>query len=276
MLCIKFNNNGKKANLYDKFCVINEIVNILPTEDKLEIYWSDYSFSKVPESKVFNFIQNTIMNNQAILDDENSNKFITIIVTLKDKKQIQIEITPPKVRVNQSFLPHIEFSFLEEESCLFEYFENSKKLNQLIRVLNKYSKIDETYFYDPLSGLDCYSDVSNRLWQKRNNPKSFTEDLLELMDKNDSKLNGSELEADTVFNLAFNFIGFLYRPDGITKMTNLISQSKLDATASSGSIILSGQDVPQLIKLLEQKMSKYIKTIKKKNFYEKEFNKIFT
>jgi len=254
MLCIKYSSNTK-PRLKEKFSIIHDIISILPTQRKLEIYWSDYTFSKVPESQVFSFIQDTIMDNEAILDNKNSDKFISILITLDDNKKIQIEITPPKARSNKRYLPHIEFSFCDEDACLFTYFKNTKKINQLIRVLNKYNaSIDEIYFYDPLSGLDCYSDISNRLWQKRNDSKSFTEDLLKIMNNGENNIHESEVEEDTKFNLAFNFTNFLYQPDGIIKLTNIISRSQLKVTASAGSIILSGQDVSELIILLKQKL----------------------
>ena len=274
MFCIRFNNN-RRTKLKEKFSLIYDIIQILSVKNKIEIYWSDYTFSKVPESKTFNFIQDTIMDNESIIDNKNADKFITILITLKDNKKIQIEITPPKARRNQNYMPHIEFSFYDEQLNLFEYFKNPKRLSHLVRVLNKYnSSIDEAYFYDPLSGLNCYSDVSNRLWQKRNCPKTFTKDLLSKIDNIpiDKK---SDLETETIFNLAFNFVSLLYEPEGINKINNLVSQSKLQAEISSGSIILSGQDIPELIKLLKQKLDKYIRSIKEKNIYKTEFNKVF-
>lgn len=267
MFCIKFNGKSK-AKLKEKFSVIFELLSLLPTEKKLEIYWSDYTFAKVSESKSFDFIQDTILSNSAIIDNKNSEKFISIIINLTNKKKLRIEITPPKARTHHDYMPHIEFSF-DNDDNLYDYFKNNKKLSRLVHIIDKYkSDIDEAYFYDPLGDLDCYSDVSNRLWQKRNSKFTFAHDLLgSIKDK-------EELEIDTMRNLAYNFTDILFNK-GIDQITSLIQKNSLEAKAVSGSLILSGDDIPELIDILQVKLKAYMDSFLRKNPYEKEFFNVF-
>ena len=102
---------------------------------------------------------------------------------------------------------------------------------------------------------------------------SFTEDLVTTLGKTKNK---NDLEYNTNFNITFNFVSLLFKPEGIKKINNMSSQSRLEASASSGSLILFGTDVPEIINLLKNKLKKYIASIREQNLYEKEFEKVFS
>jgi hypothetical protein len=275
MFCIKFLGKSK-VKIKEKFEVAFAILNLFPIKERGMIYLSDYTFSIKEDSKRESFIQSTIMSNEAIINNsENANKFIKIVCTLKNGKKIYGEIIPNKARQGMDYVPNIQFCNEDEDISLYPYFKRKSSMKKLLHVLSLYDKdIDESYFYDPLVSEDCYNDVDNRLWQKRNNLFSLGDDLI-------SEYNGEDpLSKDTNHNLAYNFVESISKDihKGDSKnsvIQNAINSGGIKAGIGAGSIILQGEQVSLLVQMLREKLAEYINSIKEQNIYETEFKKVF-
>ena len=76
MLAVKFRNR-RKVNIKQKIEIINTIFDIIGVEERKDFFYSDYTFSKVEESKTVEWMDDLLENN--IFDELNNDYFVTLI-----------------------------------------------------------------------------------------------------------------------------------------------------------------------------------------------------
>ncbi|MEL7665463.1 MAG: hypothetical protein AAGU10_15220 [Methanosarcina mazei] len=249
----------------EKIEIIDRVFTLIDIKRRVEIFYSDYTFSKVEESKMIKWIGGILDNN--ILDDLNHNYFITIIAEAS-YGSIRVEINPPQARKNVFNCSHIDIS-LENDFLLYNILSEDNKVNLLIDYFDTLDGISEFYFVDLNKSPNCYSDMLCRIFSKEYDEFEFSNLLL----KDHSFEN--KLYEKTVKVMGYNFTSQIFRKENFPLIEELISQNNLNITCSVGSLTFYGEDIFLFINLVRKKLDNYIIEINKKNIYQNEFNRVF-
>lgn len=249
----------------EKTEIIDRIFTLMDVERRVEIFYSDYTFSKVEESKTIKWIGGILDNN--ILDDLSHNYFITIIAEAS-YGSIRVEINPPQARKNVFNCSHIDIS-LENDFLLYDVLSEENKVNLLIDYFDTLDGISEFYFVDLSKSPNCYSDMLCRIFSKEYDEFEFSNLLLK-----DHNL-GNRLYKKTVKVMGYNFTSQIFQEENFPLIEELIAQNNLNVTCSVGSLTFYGEDISLFINLVRGKLYNYITEINKKEIYKCEFNKVF-
>jgi len=265
MLSIKFRSK-KRVTLKEKIKIVDAIVDIIGIQERKEFFYSDYTFSKVEESISLDWTDDLLESD--ILDELDDNFFITLTAS-SPYGSIIAEIVPKVARRNVPNCSHIDIN-LEGDTTLYDIFRESKKLESLKQYLDLIkNKISEYYFFNLRKSPNCYSDIRNRLFTKIYDEFDFSNLLLI-----DYKF-GNRLNEKTIKAIGFNFSDRIFQKKNQTFLHDLISENNLNVACNTGSLEFYGNDVPEFIDLVTEKLHEYINHIVKKDIYGKEFNVIF-
>jgi len=269
MLSIKFRDR-KRINVKVKFEIINAIFDIIDIERRKEIFYSDYTFSKVEESKNIDWLDDLLKNN--ILDELNNDQYITI-TAIAHEGPILVEINPNIARKNVFNCSHIDIS-IENDTLLYDIFKDNQKINLLKDYFDRKRKdiISEFYFVNLSKTSNCYSDIKSRLFTKFYDEFEFSNLLLK-DEKFAGRLN-DRLGEKIIKTISLNFTSRIFQERNQCFVQNLISENNLDLSCVAGSLEFHGSDVSEFVDLIIEKLNTYIDLIVQKDIYTTEFDKL--
>lgn len=264
MLALKFRNR-RQVNIKQKIEIINAIFDIIGVEERKEIFYSDYTFSKVEESKTVKWMDDLLEND--IFDDLDNNCFVTLIADAP-YGSIRAEINPNKARKNVFNCSHIDIN-LEDKTSLYDFLNDEVILSLEFFFDKKEDIISEFYFFDLNRSPDFYSDVDNRVFSKVYDEVEFANLLLSKC-KYDNKL-----DKKTTTAIGCNFTNQLFQKKHQHAIEVIINDNNLAVSCAAGSFMVYGNDVPKFMGLMRDMLKKYIERIKEKDVYKTEFDKLF-
>lgn len=267
MFSIKFSKE-RSVSVKKQIEIILKLCKILKVE-KEELFYSDYTFEKVEESISINFIEDGIFSKE--IDSDNLKQSYVSLEGIYENKKLKVEINPPISRRNVENCSNIDFNIIDESS-IYPFFK--KYIKEIEITLNEYTFISEFYFIDLNKTTNCYSDEKNRIYQKQNNQKDFSDLLL---DKEYDKFQ--KLERENFKNICYNIMEEVYS-DVSSKnsyIQNLIQSNNFNVVLNSGSLIIEGKDTEKFLNFLKEHILKVSYDIKKKqeNIYSNSFKKYF-
>jgi hypothetical protein len=264
MLSIKFKGR-KRISVKEKIELIDKVFTIIDVKNRIEIVYSDYTFSKVEESTSIRWLGGILDN--SILEDNDSNYYITIIAEAS-YGPIRVEINPPQARKNVFNCSHIDIN-LENNFLLYDILKEDNRIDRLIDFFDTLDFISEFYFVDLSKSPQCYSDISCRVFSKEYDEFEFSNLLLK--DHN----FGNKLDEKTIKAIGYNFTSQIFQKENLPLVNEFIFQNNINIKCSIGSLTFYGEDIAIFIHLITEKLNDYINEINKTNVYKKEFNKVF-
>ncbi len=265
MLSIKFRYR-KQGSLKKRVEFVNSVFDFIGADQKKEIFYSDYTFIKVEESKVIKRIGDNLLENRNL--DNINTKFVTMIAEAP-YGVLRAEINPSKARKHVSNCSHIDID-LEGEGGLCDILKDGNYMKALFNFFDsKRNIISEVYFFDLDAGPDCYTDIDYRILSKYYDPVDFGKKLLQDLSF-ESKVKEKTNEA-----AGANFAEQLFQEQHQRALQKLIEENNLQVTCAPGSLLIYGKDMPQFLNLIRDKLQKYISGIADKDVYRTEFNHVF-
>ena len=266
MFALKFRNH-RQVNIKQKIEIINAIFDIIGVEERKEIFYSDYTFSKVDESKTVKWMDDLLENN--IFDDLDNNCFVTLIAEAP-YGSIRAEINPNKARKNVFNCSHIDIN-VEDETSLYDFLNDEVRLSLEVFLDKREDIISEFYFFDLNQSPDFYTDVDNRVFSKVYDAVEFANLLLlKCKHKYDNKL-----DKKTTTAIVCNFTNQMFQKGNQHAIEVIIHDNNLDVSCAAGSFMVYGNDVPKFMGLMRDMLKEYIGQIKGKDVYKSEFDKLF-
>ncbi|PQV41787.1 hypothetical protein [Methanohalophilus euhalobius] len=264
MLSIKFRN--KKISLKTKIEIVNSIFDFIDVFNTKEVYYSEYTFVKVEESEVINWIDDLLEND--ILENLSNNYFITMVAEAP-YGIIRAEISPQKARKGIPNCSHIDIN-LESDYDFYEILYDKNKISTLTNFFDrKQDLISEFYFFDLSASPDCYTDIQNRKLTKFYDEVDFANLLLQ-----ENKYN-SKVEEKTTKAIGYNFTEQIFQEEHQPVIQSLIKSNNFDVACASGSFMIYGEDTSEFLNLIRGMLNEYITRINERNVYRTEFNKLF-
>ena len=264
MFALKFQNR-RQVNIKQKIEIINAIFDIIGVEERKEIFYSDYTFSKVEESKTVKWMDDLLEND--IFDDLDNNCFVTLIAEAS-YGSIRAEINPNKARRNVFNCSHIDIN-VEGETSLNEFLDDATRQSLENFFDTKEDIISEFYFFDLNQSPDFYSDIDHRVFSKVYDAVEFADLLLHKHDYD------NKLDKKTTSAIGCNFTNQMFRKDQQPFIESVISNNHLNVSCAAGSFMVYGDDVPKFMGLMRDKLMEYIERIKERDVYKTEFNRLF-
>ena len=264
MLAVKFRNR-RKVNIKQKIEIINTIFDIIGVEERKDFFYSDYTFSKVEESKTVEWMDDLLENN--IFDELNNDYFVTLIANAP-YGSIRAEINPNKARKHVRNCSHIDIN-VEGETSLYKFL-NATDIKSLRYFFDTHADImSEFYFFDLNRSPDFYSDVDNRVCTKAYDEVEFADLLLSKHEYD------TPLDKKTITAIGCNFVNQMFQTAQQPGIRAIIHNNNLDVSCAAGSFMVYGNDVPIFMGLMRDKLMEYIELIKEKDVYKTEFDKLF-
>ena len=149
MFSIKFSKD-RTVSVKKQVEIVLKLCKILNVE-KSELFYSAYTFEKVEESKIINFIENGILDKE--IEPESLKNYYISLEGIYQNKTLKVEINPPIARRHVENRSNIDFN-LKNVSSIYPFFKN--KINEIENLLNNYSFISEFYFFDLNKVDNCY------------------------------------------------------------------------------------------------------------------------
>jgi len=264
MLALKFRNRHQ-VNVKQKIEVINAIFDIIGVKERKEIFYSDYTFSKVEESKTVKWMEDLLEND--IFDDLDNNCFITLIAEAP-YGSIRAEINPNKARKNVFNCSHIDIN-VEDETSLFGFLNDEAKNSLEVFFDKEEDIISEFYFFDLNRSPDFYTDVDNRVFSKVYDEVEFANLLLHKREYD------NKLDKKTTSAIACNFANQMFQIEQQPFIKSVIINNNLNVSCVAGSFKVFGDDVTEFMGLMRDMLNEYIEHIKEKDVYKTEFDRLF-
>ena len=264
MFALKFQNR-RQINIKKKIEIINAIFDIIGVEERNEIFYSDYTFSKVEESITVKWMDDLLEN--YIFDDLDNNCFVTLLAEAP-YGSIRAEINPNKARKNVFNCSHIDIN-VEDKTSLYDLLDDKAILSLLDFFDKKEDIMSEFYFFDLNRSPDFYSDVDNRIFSKVYDAIEFANLLLHRHEYD------NKLDKKTTSAIGCNFANQMFQKDQQPFIESVISNNHLNVSCAAGSFMVYGEDVPQFMSLMRDKLMEYIERIKERDVYKTEFNRLF-
>ena len=264
MFALKFRNR-RQVNIKQKIEIINAIFDIIGVEKRKEIFYSDYTFSKVEESKTVKWMDDLLEND--IFDDLDNNCFVTLTAEAP-YGSIRAEINPNKARKNVFNCSHIDIN-VENKTSLYDLLDNKTILSLVDFFDRKEDIISEFYFFDLNRSLNFYTDVDNRVFFKVYDEVEFANLLLSKREYD------NKLDKKTTTAIGCNFINQMFQKGHQPVIEAMVHNHNFDVSCAAGSFMVYGNDVPKFMGLMREMLKQYIELIKGKDVYKTEFNKLF-
>ena len=266
MLALKFRNR-RQVNIKQKIEIINAIFDIIGVEERNELFFSDYTFSKVEESTIVESLDDLLEND--IFDDLDNNCFVTLIAEAP-YGSIRAEINPNKARKNVFNCSHIDIN-VEGETSLNDFLNDDVRSSLEIFFDKHEDILSEFYFFDLNRSSDFYSDLDNRVLFKAYDEVEFANLLLfKCKHKYDTKL-----DKKTTTAIVCNFANQMFQKEHQDVIEVKIHDNNFDVSCAAGSFMVYGNDVPKFMGLMRDMLKKYIGRIKEKDVYKTEFDELF-
>lgn len=266
MFALKYRNHHQ-INIKQKIEMINAIFDIIGVEKKKEIFYSDYTFSKVEESKTVKWMDGLLEND--IFSELDNNCFVTLIAEAP-YGSIRAEINPTKARNKITNCSHIDIN-VEGETSLHDFLDDEIRQSLEKFFDTKENIISEFYFFDLNKSPDFYTDIDNRVCSKVYDAIEFA-DLLLLKCKHKYH---NKLDKKTTTTIVCNFTNQMFQKDQQPFIESVITNNHLNVSCAAGSFMVYGEDVPQFMNLMRDKLMEYIEHIKERDVYKTEFNRLF-
>lgn len=264
MLALKFRNR-RQVNIKQKIEIINAIFDIIGVEERKELFYSDYTFSKVEESKTVKWMDDLLENN--IFDDLDNNDFVTLTAEAS-YGSIRAEINPNQARKNVFNCSHIDIN-VEDETSLYDFLNDEVRSSLEVFFDKNEDIMSEFYFFDLNRSPDFYTDVDNRVFFKVYDEVEFANLLLSKC-KYDNKL-----DKKTTTAIGCNFTNQMFQKGHQHAIEVIIHDNNLDVSCAAGSFMVYGNDVPKFMGLMRDMLKEYIERIKEKDVYKTEFDRLF-
>ena len=264
MLALKFRNH-RLVSIKQKIEIINAIFDIIGVEGRNEFFYSDYTFSKVEESKTLKWMDDLLEND--IYNELDNNCFVTIIAEAP-YGSIRAEINPNKARKNIFNCSHIDIN-VEDKTSLYDFLDKAAILS-LVDFFDKIADtLSEFYFFDLNRSPDFYSDIDNRVFFKVYDEVEFANLLLPKREYD------NKLEKKTTTAIGCNFTNQMFQKGHQPVIESVILNNNLNVSCAAGSFMVYGDDVPKFMGLMRDKLIEYIERIKVKDVYKTEFDRLF-
>ena len=264
MLALKFRNR-RQVNIKQKIEIINAIFDIIGVEERKELFYSDYTFSKVEESTIVEWMDDLLEKN--IFNDLDNNCFVTLIAEAS-YGSIRAEINPNKARKNVFNCSHIDIN-VEDKTSLYDLLDNKAILSLVDFFDKKADTISEFYFFDLNRSPDFYTDVDNRVFFKVYDEVEFANLLLSKREYD------NKLDKKTTTAIGCNFTNQMFQKGHQPVIEAVILNNNLNVSCAAGSFMVYGDDVPKFMGLMRDKLKEYIERIKEKDVYKTEFDRLF-